>query len=138
MSEQNLFEIASRKKLRFESPKGFLEVEQLWDLPLTSEKGVSLDSLAITANRSLREQGEESFVDSKPSAVQAKLRLQLEILKHIIAVRQEENAASRKAVENRQEAERLRELLAQRSDKALEQLSDADLQKRLDELEGKS
>ena len=31
-----MFQKASRLKLRFDSPKGLLSVEDLWDLPLTS------------------------------------------------------------------------------------------------------
>ena len=45
----NLFEIASRKKLRIPTTKGDLTVEQLWDLPLKST-GLSLDKIAIDLN----------------------------------------------------------------------------------------
>ena len=49
----NLFEIASRNKLRVPTTKGDLTVEQLWDLPLKSANGLSLDSIAIALNKQL-------------------------------------------------------------------------------------
>ena len=58
----NLFEIASRNKLRVPTTKGDLTVEQLWDLPLKSANGLSLDSIAIALNKQL-ESSATSFVD---------------------------------------------------------------------------
>lgn len=136
MSELNLFEQATRQRLRFSSPKGELTVEQLWDLPLTSTKGVSLDELAIAANRQLREQAEDSFVESKSNPLKAQLQLQLDLLKHIISVRQAENEERRQASENAAKAARLREILAERGVKQLENLSDEEIRKQLEELKG--
>ena len=58
----NLFEIASRNKLRVPTTKGDLTVEQLWDLPLKSANGLSLDSIAIALNKQLESKA-TSFVD---------------------------------------------------------------------------
>ena len=58
----NLFEIATRAKFRFDSLKGALTVEQLWELPLQSRTGVDLDTVAKGINASLKEVAEESFV----------------------------------------------------------------------------
>ena len=38
-----MFEQAARLKLRFETSRGLLSVEDLWDLPLTSARGASLE-----------------------------------------------------------------------------------------------
>ena len=45
MTDIDIFKQAAKAKLRFPSSKGELRVEDLWDLPLTSKTGPSLDSL---------------------------------------------------------------------------------------------
>ena len=81
----NLFLQATREKFRFESPKGDLSVEQLWDLPLTSRTGFDLDTVAKTVNADLKASNEESFVNvnNNPavSRLQAKLVLDWKPLK---------------------------------------------------------
>ena len=65
----NLFEIATRQKFTFPSPRGLLNVEQLWDLPLTSIRpdgstrtdSVSLDTVARAVNTQLKAVTEETF-----------------------------------------------------------------------------
>lgn len=54
-----LFELATRQKLRFASPKGLLTVEDLWDLPMTGN--TSLDSVSKLANRDVKVSAEESL-----------------------------------------------------------------------------
>lgn len=66
----NIFELATRQKLRFASAKGDLTTEQLWDLPLlisspTRDVKVDLDTLARSINHELKAQAEESFVSTK-------------------------------------------------------------------------
>ena len=90
MSTKNLFEKASRQKLRFASQRGDLTVEQLWDLPLTSANAASLDSIAVGLDTELRNTAPRSFVNSA-STGNALLELKLDIVKHIIEVRVEEN-----------------------------------------------
>ena len=96
-----MFEKASRKKLRFDTAAGNISVEDLWDLPLTSVTGVSLDTLAKSLNKAVKENDEESFVVKKTTLNEV-LDLKFSIVKHVIEVRldeieQKENAAARKA-----------------------------------------
>ena len=58
--EMNIFEEATRSKLRFDSLAGKLSVEQIWDLPLKEKKGVvdNLDRIAIATNKQLQESSE--------------------------------------------------------------------------------
>lgn len=127
----NLFEIATRKAYRFASLKGELTVEQLWQLPLTSRGGTDLDTLAKGINKELKATEEESFVTTNTNPRRGELEVKLEILKHIIAVKQEEVAKATKRQANAQERQKLQELLARRNDEELAGLSKDDIEKKL-------
>ena len=106
----DIFERASRAKLRFESSVGALSTEQLWDLPLTSKsERPNLDALARAVYSDLKSLEEGSFVDVRPDPRKTERELQLDILKHVIAAKLEAKATAEKAAEN---AERKRKLLA--------------------------
>jgi len=119
----NLFEIATRKAIRFPSIKGELSTEQLWQLPLTSKVGVDLDTLAKGINKELKSTEEESFVATNSNPRRNDLQVKLDILKHIIGVKQEEIAAATKRQANAVERQKLQELLARKNDQALEALT---------------
>ena len=129
-----MFEKASRLKLRFDSLKGQLSVENLWDLPLQSKSGFDLDTVAKTVNQELKGVTEESFVETCANPRKGELELKLEIVKHVIKTRQDENAAAANAVAKREERKRLEGILATKQASALEQLSVEEIQKRLDDL----
>lgn len=131
----NLFEIATRKAFRFPSIKGELSTEQLWQLPLTSKVGVDLDTLAKGINKELKTLEEESFVATNSNPRRGDLEVKLEILKHIIAVKQADIAAATKRQANAQERQKLQELLARKNDEELSGLSKEDIQKKLDALD---
>lgn len=131
----NLFEIATRKAYRFASLKGELTVEQLWQLPLTSRGPVDLDVLAKGINKELKDTEEESFVTTNSNPHRGELQVKLDILKHIIAVKQEEAVAATKRLVNAQERQKLQELLAKKNDQALEGLSAEEIQAKLDALD---
>lgn len=136
MSTLNDFEKATRMKLRFSTDKGDLTVEQLWDLPLTSEKGVSLDGIAIAANRELQSLATESFVSiATTNPRKGVLELQLAVLKRIIAVKIEDNEKARLRAAASAERARLTEILANKEDAALANLSVEAIQQRLAELD---
>ena len=127
----NLFEIASRKAYRFASLKGELTVEQLWQLPLTSRGGTDLDTLAKGIFKDLKATEEESFVSVNTNPRRGDLENKLEIIKHIIKVKQDEAAAATKRQANAQERQKLMELLEKKNDQELEGLSKEDIEKKL-------
>ena len=91
----DFFISASRKKFRFDSERGHLMVEQLWDLPLTSKNGFNLNAVAIGVNNELKGLAEESFVETSSNPRRKDLEEMLEIVKYIISVKQSEaNAAT--------------------------------------------
>ena len=128
-----LFEEASRLKLRFETERGRISTEDLWDLPLSNNHGLSLDNLAKALNRKLKEESEESFVvpKSKESSI---LSLQFELVKHVIKVKIEERDAKKEALKKEAKKKRIREILADKEDEILKNLSENELRKMLDEL----
>lgn len=122
-----MFEEAARIKLRFVTKAGTLCVEDLWDLPLTSNRGrENLDDIAKGLFKKLREDSEVSFVykDKKSDSID---QLRFDIVKHIIDVRISENEA---AAEAKKRADKKQELLALIADKENEALRG----KSLDEL----
>jgi hypothetical protein len=115
-----MFEKASRLALRFSTPKGSLTVEDLWDLPLTSASGASLDNIAKGLNRQIKEATTESFV-VKTSKADAELQLKFDIVKHVIEVRLAENEVAKNAAAKKAEKAKLLEVLSRKQDAALEQ-----------------
>lgn len=106
----NIFERASRNKLRFATPIGEVTAEQLWDFPLTARgERPDLDKIARAVHFELKDTEEVSFVNVTPNPRRADLELRLDILKHVIAAKQAQATAAEKAAEN---AERKRKLLA--------------------------
>ena len=130
----NIFEQASIKKVRFQSVKGELTVEQLWDLPLQSRNQFDLDNIAKAISRELNVVAEESFVSTQENAVKDALTLKLDIVKHIIAVKIQarDEAAIRAA--KAAEKEKLLRLLGEKQDEALRTLTPEELIRRINEL----
>jgi hypothetical protein len=118
-----MFEQASRFKLRFDSPKGLLTTEDLWDLPLTSPSGnrAHLDAIAMSLYRQTRDAAEVvSFVNpTAESREKSELELRLAIVKHVIDVKLAERDALQAAAERRDKKQRLLELIARKQDEEL-------------------
>lgn len=128
----NVFEKASRLKYRFESSKGQLTVEQLWDLPLKSTVGhVDLDTIARTVNSELKAVGEESFVATRPDPKRGELESKLELVKHIIQTKLDENAAKTAEAARQSQIAKVQEALDRKKDAALEGMTVEDLEKQL-------
>lgn len=116
--ETTMFEQATKNKLRFESPKGALSVEDVWDLPLTG-RGFSLDNLAKNLNRQIKDAEEESFVVEQSKTNRA-LTLRFEIVKHIIGVRLAEKQAAEERQKKVAERARILEIIDKKENENLE------------------
>lgn len=128
MSEINLFEVASRKKFRFETRRGEVTVEQLWEVPMTGID--SIDTIAIKLNSDLQQSSVKSFVhDSTPADTETTQKL--ELVKYVIAVRKAEAKARTEKAEKAAERKQLREAIAEQKKKELLSGSVEDLEKRL-------
>ena len=120
----SIFEKASRLNLRFSTSKGQLTTEDLWGLPLTTTKtdGASLDNLARSLNKQIKEIDTESFVTPATKTDEA-LQLRFDIVKHVIAVRQTENATALAAKARADQKQKLLELRDRKQNAQLESLS---------------
>lgn len=84
MSERNIFEQASRGKYRFPF-RGLCTVEDLWDLNVNN-----LDAVYKELNKQKRNNNEDSLLET--SNEDTRLNDMIEIVKHIVSVKQKEKA----------------------------------------------
>lgn len=125
----NIFEYAVRNKVRFPF-KGMISVEDLWDLSLTN-----LDSIYKTLNKQVKQSEEESLLATKTS-VDTELEVQINIIKHIVSVKLEEQEAREKAAAKKAQQQKIMSIIATKEDEALKNSSVDDLKKMLEELKG--
>lgn len=131
-----LFETATRKNDRFETEKGMLVISDLWQLPLISKRGPSLQNVAVTIHRELQESGGEMFV--RAVEVDPKLetlKRKLEVVKRIIEVKEDEARLAKLKEARKQEKEALLEILEKKQHAALGELSTEELMARIRRLE---
>ena len=136
MEHGGLFLQATRQKFRFQSAKGELSTEQLWDVPLRSRDDFNLDKIARGVSHELGLATEESFVDTvKNSPAKKALEMKFGIVKHVIASKLDEEAAAKTRADNKLEREKLLKILAEKKEGKLSELSEKELQKRIDALQ---
>ena len=126
MAEINMFEQATRLKLRFKSNNGNISTEDLWDLPLSQ-----LDDIAKGLRKELRET-EDSFIEEKKS--NAQLELRFEVVKHVITTKLAERDAKAQAKEKAARRQVLLEALEKKQNAALDGMSAEDIKKELEAL----
>lgn len=108
----SLFEIASREKYRYPF-KGQIATEDLWDLSLPQ-----LDTIFKTLNAQVKRAPEESLL-STTEVEDPTMKNQIAILRHIVAVKQEEKKTRENAAAVKAQKQKLMELIAQKQDESL-------------------
>jgi hypothetical protein len=131
----NIFERAARRKLRFDTSRGAVTVEDLFDIPLRSKNEFSLDAIAKSVSKVLKDEAEQSFVDAAPSASSTELELKLEVLKHIIAAKLADEAAVKARAEKAAKRAKILEALARKEDQSIDAMSQEDLLAQLQALD---
>lgn len=128
MNIDNLLVVAARKKFRFDSTKGQLQVEDLFDLPLNS-----LDTIAVALDEKIQKAGRKSFV-AKKSVSTGDDESKLEIVKFVIETKQTEAEIRKTKEANESQRVFLKGLLEKKNMEKLESLSPEEIQKQLDQL----
>lgn len=126
MTDKNLFKLAARRKTRFNSAKGLITAEQLYDLKLTD-----LDVVARHISAELKSITEDSFIQTTPDPRRGQLQDALDLVIEVIADKQADAADSKKRIERAALRDTLKSALARKQDEALSETSIADLQKQL-------
>ena len=124
-----MFEKASRQKLRFETAKGCLSAEDLWELPLTSNTGkINLDDIARALHSKLKNSEDVSFVVKERKSDES-VQLAFDIVKHIIEVKLVERDAASLAASNKAKKQELMALISSKEQSALAELPIDELRK---------
>lgn len=124
----NIFEVATRNKYRFPY-RGQISVEDMWDLPVTE-----LDKIFKTLNKQVKTSQEESLLETKSKEDEV-LETQIEIVRHIVSIKQQEANEKLREKERKAQKQRIMEIMADKQDEALKGKSIDELQKMLDELD---
>ena len=127
-----MYKIASRKKLRIQTNRGMLSVEQLWDL---SKEDIG--ELAKAIRKRINDQkgvtGDSELDFLKPSAQTEETidELTFRILKDIYLTKQEEEDKAHRRAAARENNRKILELIAKKQDQELENKSIEELEKML-------
>lgn len=126
-TENNIFEIAVRSKLRF-TFKGVVSTEDLWDLSVKE-----LDSIFKTLNSQLKQEKEESLLEVK-TRQNEELDVKVQIIKYIVQVKQTEELVRLKAKEQKEQKQKILGILSVKKDADLQNKTVEELQAMLNEL----
>jgi hypothetical protein len=128
MTSENMFEIAARNKLRFPF-RGIVSTEDLFDL-----SPENLDSIFKTLNSQVKQANEESLLVVRTQEDDT-LNTMIEIVKYVVKVKLEEEAARLQARERRLKKQKIMEIVESKQDADLQTKSIDELQSMLNELE---
>lgn len=128
MTTENLFEMATRNKMRFPSTKGELSVEDLWDL---SDK--DLDVVYKNLKDQEVKSSEESLLDD--ANVDPKLMAAIGIVRYIFTTKRKEKLAEKERINKKQTQKKYIDALSKKQDEAIEKMSEAELRAMIDSLE---
>jgi len=120
MATVAVFETITRNKMRFQTPKGQLSIEDIWDLPLTGGT-LSLDDVAKSLDKELRENG-KSFVTKKKT--DEKTQIKFDAVMYIIETKLREKEEAQEAAKRRERKQKILEIM---ENKELEKLSEKSL-----------
>lgn len=128
MDKNEMFIVATKNKFRFPF-RGQISVEDLWDLSVEN-----LDCVYKTLNSQIKKANEESLLNTK-SREDEIVETQIEIVKYIVSVKQDEAARKVADKEKRARKQRILEVLAAKEDEDLQNKSSEELQAMLAELD---
>jgi len=116
------FKLASQQKLRFQTSKGLLSTEQLWDLSLND-----LDTLAVLLEEESTKAGRKSFL-VRSSAKDKTAKLKFDIVIDILSTKVEDANAASEAQEIKEHNKKIINLISEKKEESLKGKSIAELE----------
>lgn len=131
----NLFEKATREKIRFNTPQGLLHIEDVWELPLSSrsKNKANLNDIAKMLHKELKDDDEMDFVTRRVKPNEG-LVMRFEIVKHIIDVRLAEKDAAENLAKAKEKKAQIMSIMAEKETESLKGKSFEELKALLDSL----
>jgi hypothetical protein len=120
-----MYKQASKLRLRFQTTRGTLSTEQLWDLSLTE-----LDSLAVSLETDYKNSKGKSFLAAKTKKDKT-IKLQFDIVLDILTTKVEEAEVERAAADVKEHNQKILSLIKRKEDAELEELSLDELKEQL-------
>jgi hypothetical protein len=119
------FKQATRERLRFDTSKGLLSTEQLWDLNLTS-----LATVVRSLKKQLKKDNDDelSFLDEGSAPVDKTNELKFNVVKEVYIAKKEEMEAIRNEATKRENNQKILQLIAEKQEgdlrgKSIEELT---------------
>lgn len=128
MSINEMFVIATKNKFRFPY-RGFVSVEDLWDLTLEQ-----LDTVFKTLNSQYKAAQEESLLTVK-SKEDKQIELMIDIVKYVVLDKQAEIEKRKSNKERKEKKQRILEVMYAKQEEEIRNKSTEELQKMLDDLD---
>lgn len=107
------YKLATQQKLRFQTNKGLLSTEQLWDLPLDE-----LDTLAVSLEIEHKQSAKKSFL-VKTSEKDKTAKLRFDVTLDILNTKVEEMEALQEAAEIKAHNTKILTLISEKQDDSL-------------------
>lgn len=126
MNTTNIFEEASRLKIRFQH-RGIISTEDLWDLNLEQ-----LDGLYKVLMKEAKQSDEDGLI--APAKADHELDIKIELVKHVFTVKKAEAEKRENDALNAAKKQRILEVLAKKREDALQGMSEDELLAMLNDL----
>lgn len=117
-----IFKLATQQKLRFNTSKGVLSTEQLWDLSLNE-----LDALAVSLQEEYESSSKKSFL-VKRSVKDKTAKLKFDVVLDVLTTKNEELEAAKEKAEDKAYNEKIDRLIAEKQEENLKSKSIKELQ----------
>jgi len=120
-----MYKQASKIRLRIDTNKGNLTIEQLWDLSLTE-----LDTLAVSLEQAYKASKGKSFLAKKTTKDRV-IKLQFDITLDVLATKMEEAEVRATAAEKKEHNQNILGLIKKKKESELENLTIEELESQL-------